>query len=196
MARLAASDANFLILDEPTNHLDLWARDSLEKALNRFDGTVLFVSHDRYFVNQVADHLLILEPGGFRIIEGNYDSFHLLSDHRNETPEDASDNSSTRSRGRGKNDASADNASQRGKSEEAPKTNTKKRRFPFRKVVDIEEEIFIRETRIEELQQQLSDPAVLRNGERSRAVAIELEQEQAALKTLYEHWEEASELNW
>ena len=58
LARLAAADANFLVLDEPTNHLDLWARDALEKALTQFDGTVLFVSHDRYFVNRVADHML------------------------------------------------------------------------------------------------------------------------------------------
>ena len=64
LARLAAADANFLVLDEPTNHLDLWARDALEQALTAFDGTVLFVSHDRYFVNRVADHLIVFEPGG------------------------------------------------------------------------------------------------------------------------------------
>ena len=56
-------EANFLVLDEPTNHLDLWARDALEKAIAGFDGTVLLVSHDRYFVNRVADHLLVIEPG-------------------------------------------------------------------------------------------------------------------------------------
>ena len=59
-------DANFLVLDEPTNHLDLWARDALETALTHFDGTVLFVSHDRYFVNRVADHLLMIEPDRVR----------------------------------------------------------------------------------------------------------------------------------
>ena len=63
LAMLAASDANVLVLDEPTNHLDLWSRGALEASLRKFDGTVLFVSHDRYFLNQVADHLLIVEPG-------------------------------------------------------------------------------------------------------------------------------------
>ncbi len=63
LARLAGAEANFLVLDEPTNHLDLWARDALEKAIAQFDGTVLFVSHDRYFVNRVADHLLVIESG-------------------------------------------------------------------------------------------------------------------------------------
>src|SRR5262245_20795518 len=75
LARLSASDANFLILDEPTNHLDLWARGALEKALCAFDGSVLFVSHDRYFLNQVATKLLIVEPGRFRVIDGNYDTY-------------------------------------------------------------------------------------------------------------------------
>ena len=77
-ARLAAADANFLVLDEPTNHLNLWARDALERALAGFDGTVLFVSHDRYFVNRVADHLIIFEPGRVRVIEGNYEAYQLF----------------------------------------------------------------------------------------------------------------------
>src|SRR6478672_6738301 len=83
LARLSASDANVLILDEPTNHLDLWARGALEQALGEFDGSVLFVSHDRYFLNQVATKLLIVEPGRsvvdgglrFRVIDGNYDTY-------------------------------------------------------------------------------------------------------------------------
>src|SRR4029077_2024240 len=79
LARLSASDANFLILDEPTNHLDLWARGALEKAICDFDGSVFFVSHDRYFLNQVATKLLIVEPGRFRVIDGNYDTYqHFL----------------------------------------------------------------------------------------------------------------------
>ena len=78
LAQLAARDANFLVLDEPTNHLDLWACDSLERSLSEFEGTVLFVSHDRYFLNRVADHVLVVEPGRFRVIDGNYDTYlHL-----------------------------------------------------------------------------------------------------------------------
>ena len=77
LARLAAADANFLVLDEPTNHLDLWARDALEQALPHFDGTVLFVSHDRYFVNRVADHSDRLEPTGC-VIEGNYEAYQQM----------------------------------------------------------------------------------------------------------------------
>ena len=75
LARVAADQANFLVLDEPMNHLDLWARDSLERCLKQFDGTILFVSHDRYFLNRVVDHLLVVEANRFRIIEGNYDTY-------------------------------------------------------------------------------------------------------------------------
>ncbi len=80
LAQLAADDANFLVLDEPTNHLDLWARDSLERSLLEFDGTVLLVSHDRYFLNRVVDHVLVVEPGRFRVVDGNYDAYlHLVA---------------------------------------------------------------------------------------------------------------------
>lgn len=81
LAKLAAEDANVLILDEPTNHLDLWARSALEKAVRDFDGTVLFISHDRYFVDQVADHLLIIQPDArFKTLDGNYSTFrHMVS---------------------------------------------------------------------------------------------------------------------
>ncbi len=76
LARLAANDPNFLILDEPTNHLDLWACDSLERALNAYEGTVIFVSHDRYFLNKVADHLLVVEQNAFVSSKGTTRPFN------------------------------------------------------------------------------------------------------------------------
>ena len=81
LALLSAEDANVLILDEPTNHLDLWARAGLEKAIRDFEGTVLFISHDRYFVDRTADHLLIIQPDArFKTLEGNYSTFrHMVS---------------------------------------------------------------------------------------------------------------------
>ncbi len=91
LARLAAADANFLVLDEPTNHLDLWARDALEEALRQFDGTVLFVSHDRYFVNRVADHLLLIEAQQVRIIDGNYDTYQMLLGRTRHEPAETPD---------------------------------------------------------------------------------------------------------
>lgn len=75
LAKLMLSGSNFLILDEPTNHLDMGAKEVLEDALKAFDGTLLFVSHDRYFINQVADHVIDLRNGGIRIYGGNYDDY-------------------------------------------------------------------------------------------------------------------------
>ena len=71
-----------------------------------------------------------------------------------------------------------------------------KRRFPFRKVSDLEDEIFIRETLLQEFQNELALPETLRNGDRVRSITAKIAEEQEELKTLYEHWNEATELNW
>ena len=74
-AELVQNDVNFLVLDEPTNHLDVRNREILEEALNSFEGTVLFVSHDRYFINKVANRVVELEDGEFTSYLGNYDFY-------------------------------------------------------------------------------------------------------------------------
>lgn len=75
LAKLMLSNANFLILDEPTNHLDITSKEILEQALNNYEGTVLYVSHDRYFVNQTATRILDLAGGHFYSFGGNYDYY-------------------------------------------------------------------------------------------------------------------------
>jgi ATP-binding cassette subfamily F protein 3 len=72
LAQLMLGSGNFLVLDEPTNHLDIQAREALEMVLNEFNGTILFVSHDRYFIDAVADTLWLVEDGGVRRFDGNY----------------------------------------------------------------------------------------------------------------------------
>ena len=187
LARVAALDANVLILDEPTNHLDLWARGALEQALREFNGTLLFVSHDRYFLNRVADHLLVVEPGRFRVIEGNYDTYvHLVkqglaADHRIGKVE------STPSRPAASNSSSASNSGE--------KSARRKRKFPYRKAPEIEAEIHEREERVAELHAALATPEVLRDGARVRQIKAELDEQQLSIAGLYEHWEEAIELN-
>lgn len=184
LARLAALGANLLVLDEPTNHLDLWARQSLEKALQEFPGTVIFVSHDRYFINQVADHLIVLEPDRIRIVEGNYDTYC----HMKET---------LWSEDRSPSRPSPENRQQT----TPPKTNARagqqktrrKRKFPYRKLEDLEAEIFQREARLEEIYQLLATPEVYRTGDRVRQLQQEIEEQKQALAQLYEHWEETVE---
>ncbi|MBB6633451.1 ABC-F family ATP-binding cassette domain-containing protein [Cohnella thailandensis] len=73
LSKLMLRKANVLVLDEPTNHLDLWSREVLEAALEEYDGTLLFVSHDRYFLNRLADRIVELHPEGAKHFLGNYD---------------------------------------------------------------------------------------------------------------------------
>lgn len=193
LARLSASDANFLILDEPTNHLDLWARSALEKALRDYDGTVFFVSHDRYFLNQVATKILVVEPGRFRVIDGNYDTYlHLVkqgmaADARASVAAQVAKKPSEK-----ESASSSSDDDRRGRNEGRTR---RKRKYPYRKVPDIEQEIAERETRIEEIHVSFGSAEVLRDGDAVKKLRQELDEHTAALPLLYEHWEEASELN-
>ena len=83
LARLCATSANLLVMDEPTNHLDIWSREALERSINEFEGTVLVVSHDRYFLNKVVDRLVAMSDGEARVIEGDYDTFqHMIQQEK------------------------------------------------------------------------------------------------------------------
>lgn len=197
LARLAGDDSNFLILDEPTNHLDIWARDSLEKALNKFDGTVMLVSHDRYFLNQVADHLLVFDGGQLRVIDGNYDEYQLQLSRKADEDLAAKQKSKQNAKDRSKLAKGGDKSDKSAqKPDDSSKKATKKRRFPFRKVADLEDEIFQRETLVQEFQKELALPETMRNGDKVRQLTAKINEEQEELKTLYEHWNEATELNW
>ena len=189
LAKLAAEEANVLILDEPTNHLDLWARAALEKAVREFEGTVLFISHDRYFVDHVADHLLIMQPGGlFKKLEGNYTTYrHLVSRGLMADPFS------------GFRLQASDFREEHGKTTPKPEVRSlkpgTKRRFPYRKVSDLEEEIADHESMVETLEVMMTLPETLRDGNRIREITRELDELRAKLRQLYDHWDEASELN-
>ena len=208
LAKLAAEEANVLVLDEPTNHLDLWARAALEKAVRDFEGTVIFISHDRYFVDQVADHLLIIQPNArFKTLEGNYSTFrHMVSQGLLADPFLTDALSDRKSIG-GKSAVPTQNIPKRTESKQkqtqgkkaehkSPKPEKppkKERKFPYRKLSDIEEEIFARETRILSLNDDLLQPHVIRDGNVVKTIHQEIADEQTKLALLYDHWEEASE---
>ncbi len=81
------SESNFLILDEPTNHLDILSREALEEALQSYEGTMLIVSHDRYFINKLANRIYKLDKTGAKEFKGNYD-FYIQNDIQNEVIKD------------------------------------------------------------------------------------------------------------
>ena len=183
LARLAALNANLLVLDEPTNHLDIWACDGLEAALSDFPGTVLFVTHDRYFIDQVATHVLVIEPQCCRLFEGNYSQF--LSFREN--------NASTKNTDAAHpTDRSTAIAAAAESDEPSP---PRKRVFPYRKVVDLEQDIAEAEARKAQLEDELADPDVHRDGNRLQQVSRDYDVVRDELVMLLAHWEEAIELN-
>ena len=185
LARLAAQQANFLVLDEPTNHLDVWARSALEEALLSFEGTVLLVSHDRYFINRVADHLLVMDGQRVHVFEGNYESFQYAMGRRRQDGQPTAQGGSQRA-----------DAKPRGKTQPDPaaRKTARKRRFPYRKLSDIEAEIYQREAMVRRLEEALSQGETYRDGNMVRQLLAELAEHRQALAALYEHWEEAAEL--
>ncbi len=181
LARLVARGVNVLILDEPTNHLDLWACDSLEQALLEFEGTVICVSHDRYFLNRVVDQLLVLDGRGHvQVIHGNYDTYEMMRAAQEEAKAAAP-----------KKEAAAKES--RSAPPAAPAK--RKRKFPYRKVEDLEKDIAAGEVRLKELEELMASPDLYRDGDRVKETTQAFEEMKAGLARLYEHWEEAVELN-
>lgn len=190
LARIAAMDVNVLILDEPTNHLDLWARSSLEDTLKTYAGTLLFVSHDRYFLDRVASNVIVLDNGDWKFYEGNYSDYVQFTKNRaaESVTMDAPSSSTRESK------KSADPELKESNNRKS-KDSKRKRKFPYRKVADLEAEISEYEELVERLQGDLGDPEVLRDGERVKDTMDAFEDAQQHLEELYEHWEEAVELN-
>src|SRR6516164_2847951 len=152
LAKLVAQGVNVLVLDEPTNHLDLWACDALEQALLEFEGTVIVVSHDRYFLNRVVDMLIVLDGAGrAQVIHGNYDTYERMRTlAAGENPKKSSDKEWKRPN------------SERAKPAASVK---RKRRFPYRKMEELETDITSAENRLRELELQLASPDLYRDGD-------------------------------
>ncbi len=183
LAFLAACHANLLVLDEPTNHLDLWAREALETALREFKGTILFVTHDRFLLDRVADHLIVLEPKRIWVVEGNYERFRNMAQARQVAA--AASTSAT----------AGDAAQQTTGRPLNCRTGSprRSRRFPYRKPLEIEADIRSCEERTQEIQRMLMDPVVLRDGPKVRALKEEMALIEQRLQELYEHWQEVLE---
>lgn len=182
LAKLMLSDANLLILDEPTNHLDIVSKEILENALTHYTGTVLFVSHDRYFINQTATRILSLYRGQFVNFLGNYDYFlekspeqYALTDAARlpDTPVVASASKET-------------DTKTEWKAAKEAQAKERKRKNDLRKTEEKIQQLEEREAEINEL---LTLEEVYTNTSR----LIELNQEQKniqeELEQLYEQWE-------
>ncbi len=189
LAKLVLSNANFLILDEPTNHLDIMSKEILEDALNGYEGTILYVSHDRYFINRTAHRILDLTEGQFISYVGNYD--YYLEKH--DTVMAAIEANAPRNA-----DADSAVAAKAAESEvkldwKAQKEEQARLRKKENDLKKCEEKIAELEARISEIDTEMSDPAIGTQVAKLQELSKEQTSCQKQLEKLYEQWEELAE---
>ena len=208
LLQLLLRPVNLLILDEPTNHLDMHSKDVLLGALKDYGGTVIFVSHDRGFIGDLATRVLELTPGKFRNFKGDYEYYmQRLADeeagvvgnydagtvHANPSNSTASGNASASS----SKSSQAQSAPQSEKSAgalnwEEQKKIEAERRKKEKEVQRLEDEIAKVEEQLSDLQNKMSDPAVYSNGEKAKAVQADISKLEAKLDELNAAWEIAA----
>lgn len=175
LAKLMMQKANFLLLDEPTNHLDIFSREVLENALKDYPGTILFISHDRYFLNMISTRTIELTPSGVNSYLGNYD---YLLEKKAELEEIMSNNPSTKEEKNNKDKYL----------ENRRKQNSE--RQLRRNIESLELEIEQLETEIEKLEKELLQPEVYSNHRLSYEKNEELNQIKIKLEQSLAKWEE------
>ena len=189
LAKLELSNANFLILDEPTNHLDIMSKEILEDALNGYEGTILYVSHDRYFINRTAHRILDLTEGQFVSYVGNYDYYlekhdTVMAAIEASTPQSA-DADNTAATKAAESEVKLD-----WKAQKEEQARQRKRQNDLKKV---EDEIHKLETRDGEIDGLLCDESVFSDVANLMELNKEKEEIAGKLETLYEKWEELAE---
>ena len=176
LAKLMLSESNFLILDEPTNHLDITSKEILEDALNAYEGTVLYVSHDRYFINRTATRILDLSEGKLTGYLGNYD-YYLEKKDALATPS-------------GTTSVTKANAPTENKLDwQAKKEQQAKARKKENDLKKCEEAIARLEAQLSEIENTMLVPEVATNVAKLQELAAQQENLNKELLTMYEQWE-------
>lgn len=196
LAKLMLSEANFLILDEPTNHLDILSKEILEQALNEYTGTVLYVSHDRYFINQTATRILELVNHSFVNYIGNYDYYlekkeELTIAYTGSAKPPTGVLSNTQSKNfEPTNSAVTSDSKASWQEQKEQQARERKRKNELKKT---EERIASLEERNQEIDEQMTLEEIYTNSVRCQELAIEKDQNNSELELLYEKWEELAE---
>lgn len=189
LAKLVLSNANFLILDEPTNHLDIMSKEILEDALNGYEGTILYVSHDRYFINRTAHRILDLTEGQFVSYVGNYDYYlekhdTVMAAIEANAPQNADADSAVAAK------AAESEVKLDWKAQKEEQARLRKKENDLKKC---EEKIAELEARISEIDTEMSDPAIGTQVAKLQELSKEQTSCQEQLEKLYEQWEELAE---
>ena len=189
LAKLVLSNANFLILDEPTNHLDIMSKEILEDALNGYEGTILYVSHDRYFINRTAHRILDLTEGQFISYVGNYDYYlekhdTVMAAIEANAPQNADADSAVAAK------AAESEVKLDWKAQKEEQARLRKKENDLKKC---EEKIAELEARISEIDTEMSDPTIGTQVAKLQELSKEQTSCQEQLEKLYEQWEELAE---
>ena len=187
LAKLIYSNKNVLILDEPTNHLDIPSREALEAALDAFQGTIITVSHDRYFLDQIATQILSFEENkSIEIFNGNYTGFHEWKGSRRSAVSRQPEKREPAMNGGEQNDED------RKTKTKDPLSKNQRQRIESR-IKEIEREIPATEQRMAQLSFQMSQPEIASNHEKLQEVSRKFEETEKQIQSLYEEWERLSE---
>lgn len=182
LAKLMLLNANVLILDEPTNHLDLFSKEVLEASLIDYEGTLLFISHDRYFLNKMAERVLELSRDGITGYLGNYDDYmekkQELAELQAESEQEKPTNGGRQQPVEPQNDYEADKIAKR------------EERTRRRKLEQLEQEIAKVEQEISDLEAELAQPEIFNDYVLVQQKNNDLEQKKVHLEQLYEQWAE------
>lgn len=182
LAKLSMDKENFLILDEPTNHLDIDNKEVLENALIDYEGTLLFVSHDRYFINRIATKVIELSESGSKLYLGDYDYYLEKKKEEEELATLLAEQSSVKQAeiAKPKNDFYQN------------KEQQKILRHLNRKITQIEENLAALDTTIAQLEQSMSDPALVDDHMQLMSLNEELESQRSQQEQLLTDWENLS----
>jgi len=171
LVKLILKKVNFLIMDEPTNHLDIQSREALEKALTEYDGTLLMVSHDRYFINSIATRILRLDEKGIVSYDGNYDDYIQKYESIDKPTEEKVVSQSSISY------------------KEQKRIESEKRKLKT-KFLKTEEEIFNTEEEIDRLNEELQSPEIALDYIKAAEITEKIAEENKKLEQLYILWDE------
>ena len=194
LAKLMLSEANFLILDEPTNHLDITSKEILEQALNDYTGTILYVSHDRYFINQTASRILELVNQTFVNYIGNYDYYLEKKEELTAKYAPVSPETSVNSKVTNPN-ISSESQEPLGQKlswqeQKEAQARERKRKNDLKKT---EERIAVLETRNQEIDELMTQEDIYSNSVKCQELAVEKSSNEEELETLYEQWADLAE---
>ncbi|MDT9721310.1 ABC-F family ATP-binding cassette domain-containing protein [Paenibacillus sp. ClWae2A] len=191
LSKLMLKEANMLILDEPTNHLDLFAKEVLEAALMDYEGTLLFISHDRYFLNKMAERIVELHPGGTEHYLGNYDDYVEKKQELEDIAREAAEARQASAKNSSKSDMNTATTEKSGAASfEAEKQAKREERNRQRKQEALEQQIAELETKITELEAQMALPEIYQDYMKLQELQQQSEEHKAELTKAYEDWEE------